>query len=177
MKTRQMTYTGLFAALGIVIPQAFHLIGGPVIGSILLPMHIPVLVGAMLLGPFSGMIIAMVSVVVGALLGMPPMPMALFMFFELSVYGLVSGALYKKVKLHIYLSLIIAMISGRLMQIISIQVFLRVFNAQLPAVFGTLAMFSVSIPGMILQLVLVPLLVKFLQGYLVSMEDPYESTI
>lgn len=177
MKIRQITYTGLFAALGIVLPQAFHMIGGATIGTILLPMHIPVLVGAMLLGPFSGMIIAMISVVVGALLGMPPMPMAVFMFFELSVYGLVAGALYKKAKLHVYMSLIIAMITGRLTQILVIQLFLRLFNAELPPIFGTLLMFSVSIPGMVLQLILVPLLVMFLQRYLAPMEDTYEPSI
>lgn len=174
MTTRQLTYTGLFAALGIVVPQAFHMIGGPAIGSILLPMHIPVLVGAMLLGPFSGMIIAMISVVVGALLGMPPMPIAIFMFFELSVYGLMAGYLFKHRNYNVYLSLIVAMIAGRLTQILVIQVFLRLFGATLPPVFGTLAMFVVSIPGMILQLILVPMLVMFLQRTLKPMEGSYE---
>lgn len=177
MKTRQITYTGLFGALGIVIPQAFHMIGGPTIGSILLPMHIPVLVGAMLLGPFSGMVIAMISVLVGALLGMPPMPMAIFMFFELSVYGLVAGYLYKKRRYNVYLALIGAMVAGRLTQMMVIQLFLKLFDTGLPPVFGTLAMFSVGLPGMGLQLILVPLLVLFLQRYLTPMEDTYEPTV
>ncbi len=174
MKTRQLTYTALFAALGIVVPQAFHMIGGPAIGAILLPMHIPVLVGAMLLGPFSGMVIAMISVLVGALLGMPPMPIAIFMFFELSVYGLVAGVLFKQRKYHVYLSLIVAMIAGRLTQILVIQVFLKLFSATLPPVFGTLAMFGLSIPGMMVQLILVPMLVIFLQRTLKPMEGSYE---
>ncbi len=177
MKTHQITYTGLFAALGIVLPQAMHMIGGAAIGSVLLPMHIPVLVGAMLLGPFSGLMIAMISVVVGALLGMPPMPMAIFMFFELGVYGLVAGYLFKHWKLHVYVSLVVAMISGRLMQIFVIQVFLRLLNVNLPLVFGTMAMFSMSIPGMILQLILVPLMVIFLQRYMQPKGGFYESSI
>lgn len=172
--TKKITYTGLFAALGIILPQIFHMIGGPAIGSVLLPMHIPVMVGAMLLGPMSGVVIALISVIVGATLGMPPMPMAIFMLFELSTYGLVAGYLYHQKKINIYVSLVAAMITGRIIQLLVIHLFLRLFSATLPPVFGTLAMFVTGIPGMVLQIALVPMLVVLLVRFTVKMENVYE---
>ena len=44
MKTRKMILTGLFAAFGIVLPQTLHLFGGSLLGSTLLPMHLPVFI-------------------------------------------------------------------------------------------------------------------------------------
>lgn len=163
MSTRKITYTGLFAALGIILPQAFHMIGGPGIGTVLLPMHIPVLVGAMLLGPASGVIIALISVLVGMGLGMPPVTVGIFMLFELSAYGIVAGLLFKKMKLNAYVSLIGAMIAGRLVSLGVINLALALFAVKLPPVFGSIAMFATGVPGMILHLVLIPVLVIVLK--------------
>jgi len=163
MSTRKLVYTGLFAALGIIVPQAFHMIGGPTIGQILLPIHLPVIIGAMLLGPASGVFIALVSIIVGVLLGMPPMPIAIFMLVELIVYGIVAGYLYQVKKVNVYIALIAAMILGRLVDLGAIILALRLFEVKLPPVFGTIAMFSVSIPGIILQIIIVPALILILE--------------
>ena len=50
MNTKKLVLTSLFVALAIVLPQALHLIGGPGLGAVLLPMHLPIFIGAMLLG-------------------------------------------------------------------------------------------------------------------------------
>lgn len=163
MKTKKITYLAIFVALGIVLPQFFHLVGGPVIGSILLPMHIPVLVGAMLLGPVSGLIIGVISVLVGAALGMPAMPMAFFMLFELSAYGIIAGFLYYRKKLNIYLSLIISMIFGRGVSMLLMLGAINILSISLPPVFGTIGIYSAGLPGIGLQLILVPILVKVLE--------------
>lgn len=69
MTTRKLTYTAFFIALGIILPQAFHMVGGPGAGSIFfLPIHLPVLIGAMILGPISGMLIAAATILVGLFL-------------------------------------------------------------------------------------------------------------
>ncbi|MDA3846676.1 MAG: ECF transporter S component [Vallitaleaceae bacterium] len=163
MSTRKIVYTGLFAALGIILPQAFHMIGGPTIGQIFLPIHLPVLIGAMLLGPMSGVLIALVSIIVGVLLGMPPMPIAIFMLVELVVYGLVAGYLYNVKRVNVYIALIGAMILGRLVELGAIILALRLFEVKLPPVFGTIAMFATSIPGIIIQVILVPALILVLE--------------
>jgi len=43
LTTRKIASGGLFLALAVLLPQVFHLIGGPSAGKTFLPMHIPVL--------------------------------------------------------------------------------------------------------------------------------------
>lgn len=176
MNTRKLTYTALFIALGIALPQALHLIGGPGLGQVLLPMHIPVIIGGMLLGPISGIIIGMVSVLVGFLFGMPAFPMVVFMFFELITYGAVAGYLGKNKKWNIYITLIITMLSGRLVSLGLMQLAIRVFMAELPAVFGTVTIFAGGVPGMILQIIIIPPLVYVLRRYMLREESVHSRT-
>lgn len=168
MNTRKLTYTGFFIALGIVLPQIFHMIGGPGIGSILLPMHIPVLMGAILLGPVSGLLIGLISVGVGFSLGMPALPMAGFMLFELSTYGLIAGYLGSTRKLNVYITMFFAMFSGRLVALGLMQFVITIVGIKLPPVFGTIGIFATGIPGMILHLVVIPPLVIILRRYMFS---------
>lgn len=163
MSTRKIVYTGLFAALGVVIPQLLHMIA-PGMGQVFLPMHYPTIIAAMLLGPASGLIVALVSIFVGMSLGMPTfLPAGVFMIFELSTYGLVMGLLYNKKKLPSYVSLIITMVAGRIVYIAGIQIALRLFAVKLPPIFGSIAMFAGSIPGMIIQLIIIPTLIIVLE--------------
>ena len=55
MKTRKITFGAMCLALSLLLPQAFHLIGMQQAGSVFLPMHIPVFIGGMLLGPIYGL--------------------------------------------------------------------------------------------------------------------------
>ena len=164
MSTRKMIYTALFASIGIILPQFIHIIGGPSLGPILLPIHLPVFIGAMLLGSKSGVLIAIVSLFIGFLLGMPPYPIIVFMFFEMIVYGFVSGLLYYKLKLNIYISLISAKLLGMITALITINIALELTNVSLPPLFGSIAMFSVGMPGIVIQLIIVPIIVIRLKG-------------
>ncbi len=164
MTTRKMIFTALFSAIGIVLPQAFHLFGGPTLGATLLPMHLPVFAGAMLLGPVSGIIIAFVSLTTGFMLGMPTMPILAFMYVELIVYAFVSGYLYYSKNINVYVSLTTAKISGMAIELFVIIAVLRIFHVTLPPVFGTVAMFSTGIIGIIIQFILVPIIVTRLRG-------------
>ncbi len=164
MNTKKIVYISLFVAIGIVIPQAFHIIGGPTAGSIFLPMHIPVFIGAMLLGPMSGLLIGLISISIGMMLGMPPLPIAFFMMFELSVYGLVSGYLYHNKKINILVSLITSKTLGMATSLIVILIALRATSVALPPQFGTLSMFTIGLPGIVIQLILIPIIVNRLKG-------------
>ncbi len=153
----------MFVALGILLPQVFHLVGGPGLGAMLLPMHIPVIVGAMILGPVCGAIIGVVSVGIGFMLGMPVMPIALFMFFELPTYGVVAGYLGYSRKLNVYVALVAAMVAGRCMSLLVMNIAIRAIGMRLPPIFGTIGIFSAGIPGMIIQIILVPVLVAIVR--------------
>ena len=170
MTTRKMLYTSLFASIGIVLPQFIHIISGPSLGPILLPIHLPVFIGAMLLGSRSGVIIAIVSLFIGFLLGMPPYPIIIFMFFEMIIYGLISGVLYYKLNINIYISLIVAKLLGMLTALITINIALLLTNISLPPLFGSIAMFTIGLPGIVIQLIVVPIVVVRLKGVYITNE-------
>jgi len=159
MKTRKLTLTALFVAIGIVLPQAIHLFGGPTLGTILLPMHLPVFIGAMLLGPVSGIFIAIASVFVGVMLGMPSILIASYMVFELVVYAFISGILYRKLKWNVFLSYLVAKLAGMVVAILVIQLYIHLFDIAFPPLFGSVFMFSAGIPGIILQILIIPTIV------------------
>ncbi len=165
MNTRKITNIGLFIALAIVLPQGLHLIF-PGLGPVLLPMHIPAIIGGMILGPLSGMIIGMLSVLIGFVLGMPPLPIAYFMFIEISVYGLIAGYLVFNKKINIYLALVVAMLFGRLASLVSMNMAISLMGMKLPKVFGTIAMYTSGVPGIVVQLLVIPPVVYALRRYL-----------
>jgi len=90
--------------------------------------------------------------------GMPPLfPKAVCMALELATYGFVAGTLHKKCS--VYLSLVTAMIMGRLVWGISMFVCMG-FDMEKFGFSAFLAgAVTNAIPGIILQLVLIPILV------------------
>ena len=92
----KLTLSAVFLALGIVLPFLTGQI--PTVGSMLLPMHIPVLICGFVCGWQWGLLVGFVLPLMrSALFSMPPMmPTAAAMAFELAVYGAVTGILYQK---------------------------------------------------------------------------------
>ena len=87
--TKKLAYAALFLALCLVLPMLTGQI--PRIGSMLLPMHIPVLLCGLVCGWQYGAAVGFVAPLLRSVLfGMPPMyPVAIAMAFELLTYGLV----------------------------------------------------------------------------------------
>src|SRR5690554_7360836 len=92
---KKLVLTGLFIALGFVLP--FLTLQNPTLGNILLLMHIPILLCGFICGWQYGLAAGLVLPVFRSFtLGMPPMfPVAVVMSFELAAYGLFTGLLYK----------------------------------------------------------------------------------
>lgn len=165
--------SALFLALGLVLPFLTGQI--PAIGSMLLPMHLPVLLCGFVCGWPYGLAVGFVCPLLRHLLfAMPPMPTALSMAVELAAYGCISGWLYhrlpRKVPM-IYLSLLTAMVGGRILWGLSQLVLWGVTGNP----FGWAAFFSGAvtgaIPGIVAQIVLIPLLVMALQKARLMPED------
>ena len=162
LQIRRLTYAALYLAIAMVLPFITGQI--PEIGSALCPMHIPALLCGFMCGWPYGLAVGFIAPLLRSLLfGMPVMfPGAVAMAFELAVYGAVSGWLYRvfpRVKGRIYIVLIIAMIAGRI-----VWGTVRVMLAGLSGSTFTWALFLAgaianAIPGIILQLVLIPILV------------------
>jgi uncharacterized membrane protein len=168
MKTKKLVLGGLMIALGVLLPQAFHIFG-PKVSQVLSPMHIPVFIGGLFLGPIYGAIIGVCTPFLSSLItGMPPFPMNVFMAFELMAYGLFSGLFVKllhKVKGNLYISLGLSMLIGRVVYAIAIFVASNFFNAtgiNPFSIFVKLTTFM-GLLAIIIQFVFVPPIVMALQ--------------
>ena len=160
-RIRKIVLAGLMMALGIVLPFVTGQI--PQIGSMLLPMHIPVLLCGFICGWKFGLTVGVVVPILRSIMfGMPPMMTAIAMAFELAVYGVVTGVLYKKLpgkKIKVYVSLIGAMIAGRIVWgIVSFAIYSMTNVSFTWQIFIGGALLN-AIPGIILQLIIVPTLV------------------
>lgn len=160
--TKKMVYAGVLLAVGILLPFLTAQI--PSLGSRMLPMHIPVLLAGFICGWPYGLVIGFILPLFRSVLfGMPPMfPTALAMAFELAVYGAVTGILYKilpKKNISIYISLIISMICGRIVWgIVSFILYGLSGSPFTWQIFMTGA-FANAIPGIIIQIIIIPIIV------------------
>jgi niacin transporter len=164
-RTKQLVLTALFIAIGVVLPQAFHMI--PNAGSVVLPMHIPVLISGYAVGPFFGCLCGVLTPILSHLIfGMPPTPVLPGMICELAVYGLMTGLLNKVIKIKdplvkAYCVLILSMLAGRVTYGILNTLIFRAGSYSMSAWIA--AAFVTALPGIIIQLVLIPILVTRLQ--------------
>jgi riboflavin transporter FmnP len=160
---KKMVTGALFIAFGVILPAGFHFTGLP--GWVFLPMHIPVLIAGMFLGGKSGFAVGVLtpflsSVTTGMPAMMPSMPNAAV---ELGVYGLTGGYFYKNKNRPLLTSLLTAMLLGRIAAFITGCILLFTLDLKIdPLVYmGISTLYST--PGIIIQLFLIPLIVKKLE--------------
>jgi niacin transporter len=159
-QTKDLTTAGVLLALGIILPMVIHMSG--VDGAIFLPMHIPVLVAGLTLGSTLGFIIGIISPIINHMLtGMPPIPIYWIMLVELSLYGLVSGFLYKKIKMTLLPSLIISMIIGRLGGALMVVILGLGFGMKdiPPLNMYIQAATLTALPGILIQIIFIPMII------------------
>ena len=161
-QVKRLTLSAFFLALGLVLPFVFHSFG-PQAGAVFLPMHIHVLLCGFVCGPAYGALVGVVTPLLSsALTGMPPlMPTGIAMCLELAAYGLLSGFMTKKLPL--YPSLIITMLAGRAVSGLANLVLLSMAGKAYTLHIFLTAAFITAIPGILLQLVIVPLLVSVIK--------------
>lgn len=163
---KNMVIAALMLALAYILPNFTGNI--PQVGSMLLPMHLPTLLcGFLCGGPWGAAVGFIAPLMRSAIVGMPPLfPTAVSMAFEMAAYGFVSGFLYKRLPKNlggIYVSLIGAMVCGRVVWgIVRALLTLAGNNAFTFSAFIAGA-FTSAIPGIILQLIAIPVIVVALQ--------------
>ena len=165
---KTLVLAAFFLALALVLPFLTGQI--PEIGSMLCPMHIPALLCGFFCGWPWGLAVGLIAPVLRSVtFGMPPMfPVAICMSAELATYGAVAGFLYGKMprtKGSVYAALLTAMVAGRLVWGVA-----RLLCAGLDVTkFGLAAFWSgaiaTAIPGIIVQILLIPILVLALEKY------------
>jgi len=158
---KKMIYTALFIALGVVIPTALHSI--PNAGGVFLPMHIPVLLCGLICGFPYGLVCGIAAPLLSNLLtGMPPAAMLPSMLAELAAYGAVSSLLIRVVRTkniyaNVYAALTGAMLSGRVLYGVLNALIFRAGNYS--ARMWAAAAFVTAVPGIVIQIVLIPAVV------------------
>ena len=159
-RTQKLTLSAMFLAIGMVLPFFTGQI--PKIGNMLLPMHIPVLLCGFICGWFYGLATGMILPILRSFIfGMPMLyPMAIAMAFELAAYGAIVGILYtcseKKTTASVYRALVAAMICGRIVWWMAEVVLLGVNGSAFGWKMFVSGAFLNAIPGILLQLILIP---------------------
>ncbi len=160
--TRRLVVAAFFLALGLLLP--FLTAQVPEIGSKLLPMHIPVLLCGFVCGwPYGLAVGAVLPLFRSLLFGMPPLfPTAVAMCVELAVYGLMTGLLrdlLPRRPVMLYANLALSMLAGRAVWgVASIGLYAIAGNPFTWQIFAAGA-FVNALPGIVLQLVIIPPLV------------------
>ena len=169
-----MVLAAMFLAMAYVLPFFTGQI--PEIGSMLCPMHIPVLLCGFICGWPWGLAVGFIAPLLrSAILGMPPLfPSAVCMAFELATYGAMTGLFYRwfpKKKGFIYVSLLSAMIAGRLVWGLAMLVCTGIKGGSFGAAAFLAGAVTNAIPGIILQMVVVPVVVMLLERAIRSGEN------
>ena len=154
---KRLVFAAVCTALCLVLPMAFHSI--PNAGSVILPMHIPVLLCGLVCGWPYGLVCGIVGPLLSSVLtSMPPAAMLPSMMVECGTYGFVTGLLMRYVRTgrptaDLYISMISAMILGR-----TVAGFAKalIFTPGTPAFAWVTTSLITGIPGIVIQLVLMP---------------------
>lgn len=165
----RLVLSAMFLCIALLLPFLTGQI--PQVGKMLLPMHIPILLCGMICGWQYGLSVGLIAPVLRGVIFANPVlfPTGIIMAFELSAYGLFAGLVYDLIKTNsiskVYISLITSMIAGRVIKCI-VQFFVLgftdegfVFKAYLAGAFTN------AIPGIILQIILIPLVMITLQKF------------
>ena len=175
-KTQTLVLAAFFLALGLVLPSLTGAIKE--IGDSLLPMHLVVMLCGAICGWKYGLLVGAVLPFLRSLLfSMPPLyPNAVWMAAELATYGLVIGILYACLggnsKLRIFISLICSMIAGRIVWGITKAALLGIAGKPFGIEAFIIGGFVDAIPGIILQLILVPSIVILIDKSLSTHSKP-----
>ena len=157
---KRLTLTALCIALCVVVPMAFHVI--PNAGAVMLPMHIPVLLCGLVCGWQYGLLCGILGPLVSSVMtGMPPAAMLPGMMVECGMYGCVCGLLMERIRTgslyaDLYICLPAAMLAGR---VISGVVKALILTPGLSFTAWATASFVTALPGISIQLILLPTLI------------------
>ena len=160
--TIKITCAAVCLALALVLPFLTGQIKQ--VGNMLCPMHLPVLLCGFVCGWPWGLAIGFIAPLLRSVMfGMPVMfPSAAAMSVELAVYGFLAGYLYKVLPKKIpftYLALLLSMFGGRIVWCAAQYAFARIQNGAFVVSAMVAGAFTNALPGMLLQLVLIPAII------------------
>ena len=163
----RMVLSAMFLAIALVLPFLTGQI--PQIGKALSPMHIPVILCGFFCGPFYALAVGLIAPLLRfALFSAPQMPLGFVMCFELAAYGFFAGLFYRLLpdkKPFVYVSLVCAMLAGRVIWGIGRTILFGLGSVEFGWAMFIAGGFVNAVPGIIVQIVLIPILVMALGKY------------
>jgi len=128
-----------------------------------LPMHIPVLLCGLVCGWRYGMITGIIVPIISSFLtGMPPLyPVGIAMALELAAYGAIIGILSER--MNVIAALVGAMLGGRVVLGISNVILMGLAGKSYAFSAFIAGAFVTALPGIILQLILIPAIYLILE--------------
>ncbi len=156
---RAMVTSAAMAALALVLPVAFHAVG---LGSQFLPMLLPLLMNGFLVPlPWAAGTALLVPWISATTTGMPPLypPVAAIVSVEGAAMAATACLLWGWRK-HVWTALIPAVLAGRVVSFLCTWLLAEAFH--LPPAFASIAKTVEGLPGVVLQLAVVPAVLHFL---------------
>ena len=159
---KKICVCAICVALCCVLPPAFHALS---IGTAFSPMHIPPLLCGLLCGWPYGAFCGLAGPVLSSLVtGMPGTAQLIYMAPELCAYGLFSGLLFQLIRTgrsttDLYLALVPAMLLGRVVGGVVRAAFYLAAAEEYSISLWAGAYVVGTLPGIILQLIIIPVLV------------------
>ena len=157
-KSKYIVGTILLSGIGIALPRIFHVLAGASSGATFLPMHIAVLIAALVFGLTSSSIVAGSSIIFSYLLtGMPTLERLPYMLIELIIYAVLLSVFNKK--FNSYVSLIATIVLGRVLYAGVLFVAINVLGLPTYEI-SVIQSIQVGLPGIAIQLICVPFIAK-----------------
>ena len=156
-------------AAAVIVPQFFHWLGavsgsGTAPGVAFSPMHLPVIIVGFWAGPVAGAVAGLFGPIAAHYLsGMPPLPQLPFMMAELFGYGVAAGLL-SYIKLNLVIKTLLVMIAGRVLRMFACTFAFYVLGNTKMAPLGIWKSIPAGLPGIVLQIVLIPLIVFWVEN-------------
>ena len=155
--SKEAAFILLTVAGAIILPQILHGLGallgvGGKLGSIFLPMYLPVLIIGFYRGPIPGAIVGIMAPIISyAITGMPVVSLLPYITLELVALGALSG-IFAGLKLHAPIRVALAQIVAKVIRLTAFAIVLLIARGTLSGLFAGVLL---SIPGAAIQLVLV----------------------
>lgn len=163
MRTKEMIYSSILIAIGIVLPMIFHALGGA--GKVFLPMHLSVIIAGYLLSPAFAILVGILTPIFSSLLtGMPVIyPILPIMVLELLTYSGIISLILRRKKKSVFITLILAMVSGRLMAGFMVYLLTITMGLKISPMMYLKGAIVTGLPGILIQLILIPSIIYALE--------------
>ncbi len=146
-------------ALGVLFPILFHIFG---LGPVFLPMFVPILTAGFVLPPVPAVLVGIVTPLTSFLLTqMPPVLILPLMIIEGFFLAGIPAVFYGTLRWNFWLVLLAALLFDRILLGVLVLFLAPVFH--LPPRLSSVYMVLRGLPGVLLNLILVPLFVKWLE--------------